>query len=99
MTTKTYSFYIMASKTKVLYFGVTGDLNGRVWEHKNKITPGFTQKYNVTTLVYYEDFYDVLDAIAREKQIKKWKRSKKIQLIERDNKEWEDLSQLYGFYG
>ncbi len=75
----------------VLYTGVTADLKRRVWEHKQKLVDGFTKKYNVTKLVYYEASDDVLSAIAREKQIKAGSRIKKIRLIEGMNKEWRDL--------
>ena len=75
----------------VLYTGVTNDLKKRVYEHKEKINEGFTSKYNVNKLVYYEHFTDINDAIAREKQIKAGSRKKKILLIESLNKKWEDL--------
>ncbi|WP_414577209.1 GIY-YIG nuclease family protein [Anabaena sp. CCY 9402-a] len=87
-----YYIYIMTNNSKTLYTGVTNDLNRRVYEHKQKIIPGFTQKYNITNLVYFEDTSDVNTAIAREKQIKGWLREKKIALIESVNPEWKDLS-------
>ncbi|MEA5568118.1 GIY-YIG nuclease family protein [Anabaena sp. UHCC 0399] len=87
-----YYIYIMTNNSKTLYTGVTNDLNRRVYEHKQKIIPGFTQKYNITKLVYFEDTSDVNTAIAREKQIKGWLREKKIALIESINPEWKDLS-------
>jgi putative endonuclease len=83
----------MSSRTRVLYVGVTNNLERRVFEHKNKMIPGFTSKYNVTSLVYFEDTPDVNSAIAREKQIKRWRRSKKVFLIERKNSSWNDLSE------
>jgi len=72
---RTYYVYIMASRSRVLYTGVTNDLARRVYEHKRSLTPGFTSKYHITRLVYFEQFDDVRDAIAREKQLKGWVRS------------------------
>ena len=89
---KTYHVYIMASASRVLYVGVTGNLVRRVWEHKNKRVPGFTARYRVTELVYFEAFGDIRVAIAREKQIKGWLRARKIALIEASNPRWKDLS-------
>ena len=88
-----YYVYIMTNKSRTLYTGVTNNLLRRVYEHKQKLIPGFTQKYNITKLVFYEDTSDVTAAIEREKQIKGWLRSKKIALIESMNPHWEDLSQ------
>ena len=82
----------MTNKSRTLYTGVTNDLERRVYEHKHKLVPGFTSKYNITQLVYYEETDDVNIAIAREKQIKGWLRAKKIALIESINPEWKDLS-------
>lgn len=82
----------MTNKSKTLYTGVTGNLEKRVYEHKNKLVPGFTSKYNIAKLVYFETTSDVHSAITREKQIKGWLRSKKISLIESVNPEWKDLS-------
>jgi putative endonuclease len=87
-----YYVYIMTNNSKTLYTGVTNDLNRRVYEHKQKLIPGFTQKYNITKLVYFEETSDVNTAISREKQIKGWLREKKITLIESMNPEWKDLS-------
>lgn len=87
-----YYTYIMASASRVLYTGVTNDLCRRVWEHKTKQLRGFTKKYNVTRLVFFEEFERADDAIAREKEIKGWLRKKKIALIERRNGTWKDLS-------
>ncbi|MHB1001425.1 MAG: GIY-YIG nuclease family protein [Armatimonadota bacterium] len=96
MPTKTYYVYIMASDTRVLYTGVTNDLVRRTYEHKNKIVKGFTANYNVSNLVYYEATFDINAAIAREKEIKGWRRSKKITLIESQNPDWRDLiTELY----
>ena len=82
----------MTNRSRTLYTGVTNNLERRVYEHKQKLIPGFTQKYNITMLAYYEETPDVRVAIAREKQIKGWLRSKKIALIETLNPIWEDLS-------
>ena len=89
---KTYYVYIMSSKSGTLYTGMTNDLERRVYEHKNKLVDGFTKKYNVNRLVYYEETGDVDSAIAREKQIKGWRRSKKTDLIKSINPKWTDLS-------
>ena len=89
---KQYYVYILASrKNGTLYIGVTNDLRKRVYEHKEKLVEGFTEKYDVHNLVYYEAYCDVVDAIAREKQLKKWNRKWKLQLIEGKNSEWKDL--------
>jgi len=90
---KQYYIYIMTNKSKTLYIGVTDNLERRVYEHKNKLIEGFTKKYNITKLVYYEMTNDVLSAIEREKQIKGWLRRKKIALIEAVNPKWADLSE------
>ena len=89
---KQYYVYIMTNKSNsVLYTGVTNDLIRRVYEHKNKMVEGFTKKYNVDKLVFYEVYEDVNSAIAREKQIKSGSRAKKIKLIEDMNTGWNDL--------
>jgi len=75
-----------------MYIGVTSNLESRLYQHKNKIAAGFTQKYNVHKLVYFEHTYDVRVAIEREKEIKKWRREKKIKLVESKNPEWKELS-------
>ncbi len=87
-----YFVYIVASRSRVLYVGVTNDLNRRVGEHKEGLIPGFSQKYKTNRLVYYESTSDVRGAIAREKQIKRWRREKKVNLIENFNPEWNDLA-------
>jgi len=92
---KQYYVYIMASISRTLYTGVTDDLVKRVFEHKDKLTEGFTKKYNVTNLVYYDVVNDVQAAIQREKQIKGWLRKKKVALIEAMNPEWKDLSDVW----
>ncbi len=88
-----YYTYIMTNKRNtVVYTGITNDLKRRVYEHKEKPVDGFTKKYNITKLVYYEVFEDIENAILREKQIKGGSRQKKIELINSLNKEWRDLS-------
>jgi len=89
---KEYFVYIMTNKRNgTLYIGVTGDLATRVYEHKNSMVDGFTKKYNLKLLVYYEITNDVGEAILREKGLKKWNRQWKIDLIERSNPNWRDL--------
>ena len=83
----------MTNRSRTLYTGVTNDLVRRVYEHKQKLIEGFTKKYNITILVHYEATPDIRSAIAREKQIKGWLRSKKIALIESANPQWRDLSE------
>ena len=90
--TKQFYVYILASKRNgTLYVGVTSDLVKRTWEHKQGIAEGFTRKYGVKTLVYYEAQESSQAAITREKQIKNWERAWKIRLIEKSNPHWEDL--------
>jgi putative endonuclease len=88
--------YIMASDHRTLYTGVTGNLERRLFEHRQGITQGFTKKYNVHRLVYFEETVDPFVAITREKQIKSWARRKKLALIEERNPEWKDLSEQWG---
>ena len=89
---RNYYVYILASKRNgTLYIGVTNNLIRRVYEHKKKIFTGFTSSYNVDKLVYYEDTNDIGTAIAREKQLKKFRRKRKLELIENTNKRWIDL--------
>ncbi len=85
--------YIAASPSRTLYVGVTSDLERRMYEHKRKLIPGFTSRYGVSRLVHSETFANVDDAIAREKEIKGWRREKKVRLIEMTNPRWRDLSQ------
>jgi putative endonuclease len=85
--------YIVASRTRVLYVGMTNDLQRRISEHKQKLIPGFTANYNVNRLVWYEAFPDAAQAIAAEKRIKGWTRAKKVALIEAKNPEWHDLAE------
>lgn len=89
---KDYYVYIITNKSKTLYTGVSNNLTRRVYEHKHKLVKGFTKKYNIDKLVYFEVFNNVDDAIRREKQIKGWLRKKKITLIESINPQWKDLS-------
>jgi len=87
-----YYVYLLASRRHgTLYLGVTNDIVRRVYEHKNKLLPGFTAKYGVDRLVWYETYSDVTEAIRREKKLKKWRRDCKISLIEADNPDWRDL--------
>ena len=89
---KAYFVYILSSQRNgTLYIGVTSDLLKRIWEHKNKKVDGFTKKYNVDKLVYFEQTENVMSALEREKQLKKWNRSWKIKLIENKNPKWQDL--------
>lgn len=87
-----YFVYILASgHNGTLYVGITNDLTRRVWEHKEGVVPGFTKKYKVQRLVYYEIHRDVEEALRREKSMKRWARQTKLQAIERRNPDWEDL--------
>ena len=87
-----YYIYILTNKiNSVLYIGVTNDLQRRIYEHKNKLIPGFTRKYNLNKLIYFEHFENINDAIKREKQLKKWNRSWKEELINKENPKWNDL--------
>jgi len=88
---KNHYVYILTNQSKTLYIGVTNNLERRVYEHKHKLKDGFTKKYNLTKLVYFEMFNDINDAIKREKQLKNWHRQWKINLIESKNKDWKDL--------
>lgn len=89
---KTYFVYILASKKNgTLYIGVTSNLSRRIYEHKHNLVVGFSSKYSIYNLVYYELFNSSLDAIKREKQLKKWNRTWKIELIEKRNPHWLDL--------
>jgi len=90
---KTFYVYIVASKTRTLYIGVTNNLLRRVCEHKTKAIEGFTSKYNADRLVYFEETNDIHSAIAREKQLKGWRRDRKKELINSVNPAWKDLSE------
>lgn len=87
-----YYVYIMTNYSRTLYIGVTNNLERRVYEHRNKLVAGFTARYNIMVLVYFEETSDVLAAIAREKQLKGWRRERKLALIESLNPQWRDLS-------
>ena len=87
-----YYVYILTNKSRTLYTGVTNNLERRLYEHKQKLVPGFASRYNITQLVYFEETQDVHAALAREKEIKGWLRKKKVALIESTNPEWRDLS-------
>jgi putative endonuclease len=89
---KYYVYLLTNWNNKVIYVGITNDLARRVYEHKNKIIKGFTEKYNVKKLVYFEETQDVNTAIEREKEIKKWRREKKNRLVNSMNPNWDDLS-------
>ena len=92
MKQRYYYVYILSNKyNNVIYVGITNDLIRRVYEHKNKLVEGFTEKYNVDKLVYYELFNDPINAITREKQLKGYSRKKKVELINSFNPEWKDL--------
>lgn len=94
MKTKSYYVYIMTNcRNTVLYVGVTNNLERRIFEHKNQLIKGFTSRYNIEKLVYFEETDDVTAAISREKQLKAGSRKKKIKLIENINKKWRDLSE------
>jgi putative endonuclease len=92
---KAYYVYIMSNQSRTLYVGITNDLEHRVRQHKSKSIPGFTAKYSVTMLVFYEEFADVNQAIEWEKRIKGWTRAKKIALVEECNPHWEDLANAW----
>lgn len=96
MEPKTYYAYIVASRSRTLYVGLTSDLYVRVLQHRNGTYEGFTSDYNCNRLVWYECFGHPTEAISREKQIKRWSRAKKIVLIERENPTWVDLSESWG---
>ena len=90
---RTFYVYVLGSKTGTLYVGVTNDIERRVHEHKHHLIPGFTDKYNVDRLLYFETTNDPISAISKEKQIKKWSREKKVALIDSMNAAWDDLSE------
>ncbi len=86
-----YYVYILTNKSNTLYIGVTNDIVRRVYEHKNKLVSGFTERYNINKLIYIEEYDSVIDAIEREKQLKKWSRKKKINLIKFINPRFDEL--------
>jgi putative endonuclease len=89
---KTFYVYILTNNSSTLYIGVTSNLIKRIWEHKNKVVKGFTEKYNIDKLIHYEIFEDAENAILREKQLKKWSRAKKFALIRKQNPKFEELT-------
>ena len=91
MNKKFYVYIVSSYLNKKIYIGVTSDLKKRIWEHKNKVVEGHTEKYNKNRLVYFEIFDDIENAIKREKQLKNWHRPWKINLIEERNPDWKDL--------
>ena len=93
-----YYVYILTNKSLTLYIGVTNNLERRILEHKNKLIKGFTKKYNIDKLIYYEEYGDIGEAIVREKQIKGWFRKRKIELIKTQNLEFKDLGKELGIY-
>lgn len=95
---KQYFVYILANKTRRLYVGVTGNFIRRIAQHKGHLLDGFTKKYNIDRLVYYEETNDVYTALNREKEIKAWSRAKKIKLIEKDNPDWNDLAENWDWF-
>jgi putative endonuclease len=92
VATRSYFVYILSNKSQTLYVGVTNDIVRRVWQHKQQRIEGFTKQYHLTWLVYVEECGDIRDAIAREKQIKRWRREKKLTLIGEQNPAFEDLA-------
>src|SRR4030042_407715 len=91
-TGKTYFVYIMTNQSRTLYTGITSNIKKRGNQHKTDLVEGFTHRYKINTLVHVESFSDVNSAIAHEKQIKRWRREKKLRLIAKDNPDWRDLS-------
>ncbi|HEX9302988.1 MAG TPA: GIY-YIG nuclease family protein [Thermoanaerobaculia bacterium] len=92
---RTFFVYIMTNRPRTLYVGVTNNLERRLYEHRQRLVPGFTARYRIDKLVFFETTPSVLSAIEREKQIKSWRRSKKVALIERGNPLWKDLSSAW----
>ena len=88
---KTYCVYILTNRSGTLYVGVTGDLARRLYEHRQRLVPGLTSRYRIDRLIYAEPFNDIRDAITREKQIKGWRRDRKLALIAEKNPDWRDL--------
>ena len=94
MIEKAYYVYLMTNwNNKVMYIGITNNLERRIFEHKQKVGQGFTEKYNINKLVYYEQTSDIIEALNREKEIKKWRREKKNRLVVKTNPIWRDLSE------
>jgi putative endonuclease len=95
---RSFYVYILSNASRTLYVGVTNDLVRRVWEHKQGSIPGFTSKYHVTQLVWFEETINIAAAVAREKQIKSWLRAKKVALVSASNPKWRDLTAEEGFF-
>lgn len=94
---KTYYVYVLTNKSNTLYVGVTNNLQKRLWEHKHKLVNGFSAKYNLDKLIYFEEYRDINEAIKREKQIKGWLRRKKIELIKSKNPHFKNLANKDSF--
>ena len=95
MATNRYYVYMVASRSRTLYTGLTNSIGRRIWEHKQELVPGFTKKYTVHRLVYFEVYDDVKRAIEREKEIKAWRREKKVELVNSVNPTWHDLAEAW----
>jgi putative endonuclease len=95
MPQQTYWVYIMTNQSGTLYTGVTGNLPRRVYEHRHRLVPGYAARYKIDQLIFADSFYEIRDAIAREKQIKAWRRSHKVALIDSANPEWNDLGEAW----
>lgn len=91
MSRKYYYVYILTNNSGTLYIGITSNLQKRLWEHRDKVADGFTKKYNISKLIYFEEYFDSLVAIEREKQLKRWNRSKKEWLIAMKNPKFEEI--------
>ncbi len=88
---KSYYIYILTNNSETLYIGITSNIIKRLWEHQNKVVKGFTEKYNITKLIHFEEYSDPENAILREKQLKNWSRTKKLSLIKKTNPNFEEL--------
>jgi putative endonuclease len=88
---KQFYVYLLTNDSGTLYIGITSNIVKRVWEHKNKVAKGFTERYNIDKLIYYEEYSDAENAILREKQLKKWSRKKKLSLIRKTNSKFEEI--------
>ncbi|HEV7589538.1 MAG TPA: GIY-YIG nuclease family protein [Longimicrobium sp.] len=95
---RSFYVYVLSNASRTLYVGVTNDLVRRVWEHKQGSVPGFTSKYHVTQLVWFEQTINIAAAVAREKQLKGWVRAKKVALVSATNPQWRDLAEEEGFF-
>lgn len=97
MQSKQYFVYILTNESKTLYIGVTNNIERRLYEHRHKLADGFTKKYQINKLVYFESFSDIAQAITREKTLKGWLRKKKVALINSVNPQWNDLSKDWSY--